>query len=396
MSGQLLKHLDGILVADFSRILAGPLCTMLLSDAGARVVKIEEPRGDETRRWGPPYVGDESAYFLSINRNKESIALNLKHPGAHEIAKKIVAKADVVIENFKPEDRAKFGVDAASVHASNPRAVVCSIVGFDSDGPDAAQPGYDLLAQAAGGLMSITGEKDGDPMKVGVALSDVLTAHFAYGAIVTALLARERGAPGQAVEVSLVAATLASLANVAQAHLLTGERPKRYGNEHPSIVPYQQFHGADRPFVIAAASDRQFELLCAGVIVRPELLDDPRYRTNSHRVDNRDSLIEELERVFATKPAKHWVEAAHRAGIPAAIVENVDEALARNPQMRITMEHPTIGRLESVRNPVIWNGSRLDPVSPPPVVGQQSESVLRELGYDAAAIAGLFERGVVA
>jgi crotonobetainyl-CoA:carnitine CoA-transferase CaiB-like acyl-CoA transferase len=369
---------------------------MLLSDAGARVVKIEEPRGDETRRWGPPFVGDESAYFLSINRNKESIALNLKHPGALEIAKKIVAKADVVIENFKPEDRAKFGVDAASVHASNPRAVVCSIVGFDSDGPDAALPGYDLLAQAAGGLMSITGEKDGDPMKVGVALSDVLTAHYAYGAIVTALLARERGAPGQTIEVSLVAATLGSLANVAQAHLLTGERPKRYGNEHPSIVPYQQFHGADRPFVVAAASDRQFELLCAGVIVKPELLDDPRYRTNSHRVDNRDSLIEELERVFATKPANHWVEAARRAGIPAAIVENVDEALARNPQMRITMEHPTIGRLESVRNPVIWNGTRLDPVSPPPVVGQQSESVLRELGYDAAAIAALVERGVVA
>jgi len=396
MSGQLLKHLDGILVADFSRILAGPLCTMLLSDAGARVVKIEEPRGDETRRWGPPFVGDESAYFLSINRNKESIALNLKHPGALEIAKKIVAKADVVIENFKPEDRAKFGVDAASVHASNPRAVVCSIVGFDSDGPDAAQPGYDLLAQAAGGLMSITGEKEGDPMKVGVALSDVLTAHFAYGAIVTALLARERGAPGQVVEVSLVAATLASLANVAQAHLLTGERPKRYGNEHPSIVPYQQFHGADRPFVIAAASDRQFELLCAGVIVRPELLDDPRYRTNSHRVDSRDTLIEELERVFATKPANHWVEAARRAGIPAAIVENVDEALARNPQMRIAMEHPTIGRFEAVRNPVIWNGTRLDPVSPPPVVGQQSGSVLRELGYDDAAIASLVERGVVA
>lgn len=396
MSGQLLKHLDGILVADFSRILAGPLCTMLLSDAGARVVKIEEPRGDETRRWGPPFVGDESAYFLSINRNKESIALNMKHPAAIEIARKIVAKADVVIENFKPEDRAKFGVDAKTVHAVNPGAVICSIVGFDSDGPDAAQPGYDLLAQAAGGLMSITGEKAGDPMKVGVALSDVLTAHFAYGAIVTALLARERGAPGQAVEVSLVAATLASLANVAQAHLLTGERPKRYGNEHPSIVPYQQFHGADRPFVVAAASDRQFEILCAGVIMRPDLLDDPRYRTNSHRVDNRDSLIEELERVFATKPAKHWEEAARRAGIPAAIVENVDEALARNPQMRIAMEHPTVGRFESVRNPVIWNGTRLDPVSPPPVVGQQSESVLRELGYDDAAIAGLFERGVVA
>jgi succinate--hydroxymethylglutarate CoA-transferase len=278
----------------------------------------------------------------------------------------------------------------------NPRAVVCSIVGFDSDGPDAAQPGYDLLAQAAGGLMSITGEKSGDPMKVGVALSDVLTAHYAHGAILTALFARERGAGGQVVEVSLVAATLASLANVAQAHLLTGERPKRYGNEHPSIVPYQQFHGADRPFVVAAASDRQFELLCAGVIARPELVDDPRYRTNSRRVENRDSLIEELERVFATKPAAHWVEASRKAGIPAAIVEFVDEALARNPQMRVAMEHSSIGRIELVRDPVLWNGARVDPVSPPPVVGQQSESILAELGYDESAIAALLQRGVVA
>ncbi len=396
MTGQQLKHLDGIVVADFSRILAGPLCTMLLSDAGARIIKIEEPRGDETRRWGPPFVGDESGYFLSINRNKESIALNLKHPSAVEIARKIVARADVVIENFKPEDRARFGVDAASVHATNPRAVVCSIVGFDSDGPDAAQPGYDLLAQAAGGLMSITGEKEGDPMKVGVALSDVLTAHFAYGSIVTALFARERGAPGQVIEVSLVAATLASLANVAQAHLLTGERPTRYGNEHASIVPYQQFHGADRPFVVAAASDRQFELLCAGVVMRPELLDDPRYRTNLNRVENRTSLIDELEHVFGTRPAAHWIDASRRAGLPAAIVEYVDEALARNPQMRVAMEHPAIGRFESVRNPVIWNGARLEPVSPPPVVGQHSESILHELGYDEAAVAGMFERGVVA
>lgn len=391
-----MKHLEGILVADFSRILAGPLCTMLLSDAGARIVKIEEPRGDETRRWGPPFVGEESAYFLSINRNKESIALNLKHPAALEIARKIIARADVVIENFKPEDRARFGVDAPSVHAANPRAVVCSIVGFDSDGPDAAQPGYDLLAQAAGGLMSITGEKEGDPMKVGVALSDVLTAHFAFGSIVTALFARERGATCQAVEVSLVGATLASLANVAQAHLLTGERPKRYGNEHASIVPYQQFHGADRPFVVAATTDRQFELLCAGVIMRPELVDDPRYRTNLRRVENREALIDELERVFATRSATHWVEASRRAGIPAAIVEHVDEALARNPQLRVAMEHPSIGRFESVRNPVIWNGARLDPASPPPVVGQHSESVLRELGYDEAAVAAMFERGVVA
>ncbi|HZF72815.1 MAG TPA: CoA transferase, partial [Gemmatimonadaceae bacterium] len=227
--------LSGIVVADFSRVLAGPLCTQLLADAGARVIKIEEPlRGDETRHWGPPWAGDVSAYFLSINRNKESIALDLKRGG--DVAREIIERADVVVDNFLPPQRRALKLDR--IRKINRRVVHCIISGYDSDTADADAPGYALLAEAGAGLMSITGEADGTPMKVGVALSDVLTAHYAFGAIVTALY----GGKGATLEISLFAATLASLANVAQNALVTGNEAKRYGNEHPSIVPYQLFH----------------------------------------------------------------------------------------------------------------------------------------------------------
>ena len=303
MHARPVTHLSGVLVADFSRILAGPLCTMMLAEAGARVIKVEEPDGDETRRWGPPFVEGESSYFLSVNRGKESIALNLKLSGALDAARRLVARADVVIENFRADHREKFGLSAAQVHAINPKAVHCSIVGFESDGPDAGLPGYDLLAQAGAGLMSITGDKAGDPMKAGVALSDVLTAHHAHGAILAALFARARTGCGESIEVSLSGSTVASLVNVAQAYLLTGDRPKRYGNEHPSIVPYQPFHASDRPFAVAAASDRQYESLCAQVLGRADLSGDARYASNPARVKNRESLIATLEAIFATRRA---------------------------------------------------------------------------------------------
>ena len=239
------RPLRGILVADFSRVLAGPLCSQLLGDAGARVVKVEEPlRGDETRRWGPPFAGESSAYFLSINRNKESIALDLKRGG--DVARRLIERADVVIDNFLPAQRRAVGMD--DVRSINPRAIHCAITGYDSDTSDANAPGYDLLAQAGAGLMSITGEPDGQPMKTGVALSDVLTAHHAFGAILTALFARERTGKGASIEISLFAATLASLDNVSQNALVTGREAKRYGNAHPSIVPYQLFEASDRAF----------------------------------------------------------------------------------------------------------------------------------------------------
>lgn len=380
MTERAVRHLEGIFVADFSRVLAGPLCTMMLAEAGARVVKVEEPRGDETRRWGPPFLGDVASYFLSANRGKQSVALDLKTEEGLEAARRLVARADVVVENFKPADRGRFGLTADRVRQLNPRAVLCSIVGFDGDGPDAAQPGYDLLAQAAGGLMSITGVPDGDPMKVGVALSDVLTAHYAHGAILSALLGRERTGRGEAIEVSLVGSTVASLVNVAQGHLVTGDRPKRHGNEHPSIVPYQMFHAADRPFVLAAASDAQFVTLCKAVVERPDLLADQRYRTNALRVRYRESLIETLEWIFAGRTADEWVAAARNAGLPAARVDHLDEIVARNPQLLGELDHPSQGAYRAVRSPLRRDGARVPLGAAPPELGADTGEILDELG----------------
>jgi crotonobetainyl-CoA:carnitine CoA-transferase CaiB-like acyl-CoA transferase len=367
-----LNPLHGIVVADFSRVLAGPLCTQLLGDAGARVIKIEEPgRGDETRRWGPPFVRGVSAYFLSINRNKESIALDLTTPDGAETARKLVESADVVVDNFLPAQRAK-------LLPRNRRAVHCSISGFDSDSAEASTPGYDLLAQAGSGLMSITGEQ---PTKAGVAVVDVLTAHYAYGAICAALVARERSGEGAAIEVSLFGAAAASLINVAQSALLTNEEAKSYGNAHPSIVPYQLFHGSDRAFAIGAGTDRHFAQLCERVIGRPELKDDPRFATNAARVEHREELVTLLERTFAADAADVWVGRCRDAAIPASLVRGVREAL-RTPEGRAMIEaidHPEIGRYEAVRNPVRIDGERRPPSSPPPRLGEHTDTILREL-----------------
>ncbi len=379
MNERPVRHLENIFVADFSRVLAGPLCTMMLAEAGARVVKIEEPRGDETRRWGPPFLGDEAGYFLSANRAKKSVVIDLKTREGLDSARHLVRRADVVVENFKPADRVRFGLTPEHVRELNPRAVLCSIVGFDSDGPDASLPGYDLLAQAAGGLMSITGDPDGDPTKVGVALADVLTAHHAHGAILSALLGRGQSGRGEAIEVSLVGSTVYSLANVVQGHLITDERPGRYGNEHPSIVPYQAFHGSNRPFVLAAASDAQFVALCRDVIEREDLLEDERYRTNALRVQYRVTLIETLESVFAVRPAEEWVAAARQAGIAAARVDHLDEIVRQNPQLIGEVEHPSAGTYRAVRSPLRRDGARVPIGSAPPELGADTESVLGDL-----------------
>lgn len=369
-----MNPLQGIVVADFSRVLAGPLCTQLLGDAGARVIKIEEPgRGDETRRWGPPFVGNVSAYFLSINRNKESIAVDLKTPDGKRVARQLVERADVVVDNFLPSQRAR-------LLPVNPRAVHCSIGGFDSDSAYADVPGYDLLAQAGSGLMAITGEVDGEPMKAGVAVVDVLTAHYAYGAICAALVARERTGLGSAIEVSLFGAACASLINVAQSALLTKKEAARYGNAHASIVPYQLFHGSDRAFAVGAGTDRHFAELC-NVVGRPELASDRRFAANEGRVKNRAALIAILEKAFAAKRASHWVNRCRKAAIPASLVRGVREALrsAEGRAMIEVVEHPEIGAYEAVRNPVRIDGERRPVSSPPPRLGEHTEAILREL-----------------
>lgn len=364
--------LEGLLVADFSRVLAGPLCTQLLADEGARVVKVEEPlRGDETRRWGPPFLGDVATYFLSVNRNKESIALDLRSEQGRALARELVARADVVVDNFLPAQReALLDVPAEKIH--------CSITGFDGDTPDANTPGYDLLAQAGAGLMSITGDPDGEPMKIGVALSDVLTAHYAHGAILAALYAREKTGEGKRIEVSLFSATLASLVNVAQGALASNREATRYGNAHPSIVPYQLFHAADRPFALGGGTDRHFRNLCENVIGRPELADE--LRTNQERVIRRDELVPLLEAIFRTKTAGEWVSRCRAAGIPASPVQGVLEALRSEAARPLVA---TAGAYETVLHPVRFDGERLPIRNAPPRLGEQTEAIANELGTPA-------------
>ncbi|HVS30856.1 MAG TPA: CoA transferase [Thermoanaerobaculia bacterium] len=371
--------LTGITVADFSRVLAGPLCTQILGDAGARVIKIEEPGGgDETRRWGPPFVNGVSAYFLSVNRNKESVALDLKSPSGRKIARQLIRRADVVVDNFLPRQRKEFGLG----RRANPRAIHLSIGGYDSDTPDADAPGYDVLAQAASGLMAITGPREGEPAKAGVALADVLTGHYAVAAILAALYAREKTGRGESIEVSLFGAAVASLINVAQAALVTGNEARRHGNEHPSIVPYQLFHASDRPFVIGAGTDRHFASLCRDVLKSPTLATDERFATNSARVQNRAVLVPILQSALSSRKAAQWVERCRKANVPAALVQGVREALQTpaGERLLVDIEHPLAGEIAVVGNPLRFSGRRFPVRRPPPLLGEHTEAVLRELG----------------
>jgi crotonobetainyl-CoA:carnitine CoA-transferase CaiB-like acyl-CoA transferase len=362
--------LHGILVADFSRVLAGPLCTQMLADEGARVIKVEDPsRGDETRRWGPPFLGDTSTYFLSVNRNKESLVVDLRTEDGKALATELIARADVVIDNFLPAQReALLQVPEGKIH--------CSISGYDGDTSEANTPGYDLLAQAAAGLMSITGDAGGEPMKAGVALSDVLTGHFAHGAILAALYAREKTGRGQRLEVSLFGATVASLVNVAQGALVTGTEARRFGNEHPSIVPYQVFHAADRTFAMGGGTDRHFRMLCERVLDRPELADDERFATNRARVTNRHLLVPLLDGIFRTRDAEHWVARCREASIPASLVQGVLEALRSEAAKPLIA---SAGAYELVRHPVRFDGERLPIRSLPPKLGEHTAALTREL-----------------
>jgi crotonobetainyl-CoA:carnitine CoA-transferase CaiB-like acyl-CoA transferase len=368
--------LHGLLVADFSRVLAGPLCTQMLGDMGARVIKVEEPgRGDETRRWGPPFLGDVATYFLSVNRNKESLALDLQSDEGRDIARRLIERADVVVDNFLPAQRRRLGLDDAT--QINPRVVHCSITGFDPDTPDADTPGYDLLAQAGAGLMSITGDPAGEPSKTGVALSDVLTAHHAFGAITAALVARERSGRGARLEISLFSATLASLVNVAHGALATGEEAQRYGNAHPSIVPYQLFHASDRSFAVGGGTDRHFRLLCESVIERTALAADERFATNAGRVAHRETLVPILDAIFRTKPAAEWITRLRAASIPCSLVQGVLEALGSPAGAHLIVD--VDGRYEAVRNPIRIDGERLPIRSAAPRLGEHTEAILEEL-----------------
>jgi crotonobetainyl-CoA:carnitine CoA-transferase CaiB-like acyl-CoA transferase len=387
--------LDGLRVVDLSRVLAGPYCTMMLADLGADVVKIERPgEGDETRTWGPPYAGGEAAYFLSVNRSKRSVAVDLKHPEGRALVLDLCARADVVLENFRPGAAKRLGLDAPAVHGRNPAVVYCSITGFGKHGAR-ERSGYDFVVQAESGLMAITGEPDGAPTKAGVAVVDVVTGLHAAVAIVAALRSRELTGRGEHIEVSLLDSAFSSLVNVAQNALVTGEEPGRFGNAHPSIAPYQPFRTSDGWIAVAAANDNLFVRLCE-VLRRPELAEDERFRTNAARVRNRVELLEPLEGAFAGRPADAWVAELDAAGVPAGKIRGVLEALRAAAPATVRVEHPTAGALELVAPPFALESSPLREPVAPPLLGWHTREVLTELGLDAVRIGDLDARGVVA
>jgi crotonobetainyl-CoA:carnitine CoA-transferase CaiB-like acyl-CoA transferase len=382
-------------VADLSRVLAGPYCTMVLADLGADVVKVEHPRGgDETRGWGPPFVGGESAYFLSVNRGKRSCALDLTDPDARELALELCAGAQVVVENFRLGAAARLGVGYDEVRERNPSVVYCSITGFGSQRTPPGRPGYDFVAQAEAGLMSITGPPEGPPYKVGVALVDVLAGLHAATAILAAL---HRG-DGERIEVPLLDSGLASLVNVAQGALVTGSEPRRHGNAHPNIVPYQDFETASGRIAVAAANDGLFRRLCS-VLGSEELADDERFATNAARVEQRGELIPLLEERLRRRPAHEWVAALDAAGVPVGVVRTVPEALAAaaaaGRPATVGVQHPSAGSLELSASP-IWTDGPLPPAAAPPLLGQHTAELLAELGRSQGQIDSLAGRGAIA
>jgi crotonobetainyl-CoA:carnitine CoA-transferase CaiB-like acyl-CoA transferase len=386
--------LGDIRVVDLSRVLAGPYCTLMLAQLGADVVKVERPGdGDETRSWGPPYASSEAAYFLSVNGGKRSLAVDLKHQEGRALVLELCSRADVVVENFRAGAAERLGLDAATVRDRNPRVVYCSITGFGRREPR-DRAGYDFVVQAESGLMAVTGEPDGSPTKVGVALVDVLTGLHAGLAIAAALRRREVTGVGDRIEVSLLDSAFSALVNVAQNALVTGLEPARHGNSHSSIVPYQPFRAADGWIAVAAANDGLFVRLCATLGLE-ELARDERFATNAARVRNRESLLPALEEAFVTRSADDWVTALDAAGVPAGKIRGVLEALRSVSDSTVIVDHPTAGRLELVAPPFAF-GSVLSPsIAPPPLLGQHTREVLRELGCDDARIAELEDGAVI-
>jgi crotonobetainyl-CoA:carnitine CoA-transferase CaiB-like acyl-CoA transferase len=368
--------LEGVRVLDLSRVLAGPYATMVLGDLGADVLKVEHPeRGDDTRHWGPPFAGGESAYFLSVNRNKRSIGIDLKDPDGFERVEKLAAGADVMIENWRRGALEKLGLGYEKLKRANPDLIYCSITGF-GPGPDEDRPGYDFLVQARGGVMGITGQPGGEPTKVGVAIADIVCGLFASNAILAALHRRSVTGEGARIEVPLFESTLGWLANRGQEYLTSGEDTGLIGNAHPSIVPYQTFDAEDKPLVVAVGNDTQFANLCK-VIGRPELAEDERFATNPDRVANREALISELQRECSERPADKWADELRAAGVPSGPVNTLADVLADEhllgSGMLQELNHPSAGHIEMLASPILIEGERLSIRRPPPTLGQHTD-----------------------
>lgn len=381
MNQPLPGPLDGIRVLDLTRVVAGPYCSMFLGDLGAEVVKVEQPGfGDDTRGWGPPFTGGESAYYLCINRNKQSITLDLKSIEGVELLRQMTEVADVVIENFRPGTMERLGLGEQELRQFNPRLIYASLTGFGADGPMSDWPGYDLIVQAWGGLMSITGTPEGEPVKVGVAIVDLVAGLMLGKAITAALFARERLGLGQRIDTSLLEAEVASLINVGSNYLISGKIPSRWGNAHPNIVPYQNFKTADGYFVLGVASETIWRRFCPA-IGRPDLTEDSRFADNAKRVENRSALIALLTEVFLSRTNQTWLKLFNDAEVPCAPVQTVDQVF-QSPQvlhrdMLVGVEHPTAGKVPMAGVPVKFSLTPASVRLPPPLLGEHNRQVLK-------------------
>ena len=393
--------LAGVTVLDLSRILAGPYCTMLLGDLGAEVLKVEPPTGDDARGWGPPFAEGESAYFLAVNRNKRSLCINLKHPSGRDVLRRLMEKADVLVENFRPGTLDRLGFGYQEVRKSRPQLVYCSISGYGHSGPLKEKPGYDAVIQGEAGWMSLTGESGGPPLKVGASLADIFTGMMAAQGVLAALHERNRTGNGRKVDVALFDSVLATLCYQAQGYLLTNAVPGRMGNRHPSLAPYETFETGDGYLIVGVGNDALWRTFCQAV-KGPDLpdLDDPRFATNALRVEHYTELKAALVPLFRSATTQHWVGLLDAAGIPVGRVRSVAEAF-ENPQvkarnMMIEVEHPTIGRMKMTGNPIKMSDLEEGPALPPPLLGQHTDEVLSEkLNLTADQIVALRREGAL-
>jgi len=382
-----MQVLEGIRVMEWTEAMAGPYCAMLLGDFGADVIKVERPgTGDQSRGWGPPFIASESAYFLCANRNKRSLTLNLDSLQGREIMRRLVAHSDVFIHNQpRRESMLKRGLDYESVSKENPGLVYCAISGYGTTGPKTERPGYDILAQGEAGVMSFTGEPAGEPMRYPIAIADVTCGIYAAMGILAALLARERSGKGQFLDMALLDSQLTWLANIGSSYLNAGELPRRNGNAHPNIVPYQLFQTGDGHYImVAVGTEAIWERFCRALDMEETLARDPRFASNRLRIDNRESLIPQLQEVFSRKSAEEWLTRLCDSDVPAGPIYSVDEAL-KTPQalaraVIVELEHPSIGKARSIRNPIRMSETPIRYRRPPPILGEHTDAILTELG----------------
>jgi len=402
-----MQALEGIRVLDLTRAMAGPFCTMMLGDLGADVIKVERPgRGDESRGWGPPFVGEpygpypgESAYFLSANRNKRSITVNLKSQEGMQIIHQLASKSDVLVENFRSGVLDGMGMGYEQLHSLNPALLYCSISGYGRTGPYADRPGYDFIIQAEGGFMGITGPEEGPPYRTGMPIVDITAGMFSSTAILAALRARDLTGEGQLIDLSLLDTQIALLANVASNYLVGGQAPPRLGNAHPNIAPYEAFRARDRWFALAAANERQWGVLC-DVIGQPELRDDPRFADNGGRIENLAALRQTLGSIFLSRDAEEWLDDFRQADLPCAPINSVPEAFGHSQadarSLVTSIHHESAGIVRFPGFPYKLSKTPAAVRRPPPMLGQHTEEVLAEiLDYSPADVAALRERGAI-